>query len=326
MAASSPALIQVVATGGTIQNTLDGRIPVEQVLADIRERYPHAQPDASAHLEVVDVLREGAETFTPHEWLVISRAVNEAAARPEVDGVIVTHGTFTAEETAYFLHLTARTDKPVVVVCSQRKHGTIGNDGDKNFMDALRVASDSEARGKGVLVVLNEEIHSAREVGKTNQRPSGFSSRTMGILGSVEVDRVAFYRQPTRRHTSQSEMELPPPGAELPRVDVVATYAGADGVAVTAFLDAGARGIVVNGFSYSGKPHRNQLPALREAVRRGVPVVLANRGGDGRVPVERGDGFVRGDTLTAQKARVLLALAVQRTTDQAELQRLFDTY
>ena len=190
----------------------------------------------------------------------------------------------------------------------------------------MRLASHPDARGKGVLVLLNEEIHSAREVTKTNQRPSGFTSRLLGVLGSVEEDQVSFYRQPTRRHTLQSEFEMPPEGAELPRVDIVATYAGADGVAVEAFLAAGARGIVVNGFAYSGKPHRNQLDALRKAVARGVPVVLINRGGDGRIPVEITDGFVRGDNLTAQKARVLLALAVQRTTNQADLQRIFNEY
>jgi L-asparaginase len=175
-----------------------------------------------------------------------------------------------------------------------------------------------------VLVVLNEEIHSAREVTKTNQRPSGFDSRGPGLLGSVEADRVSFYRRPTRRHTTNSELGLP--SGDLPRVDVVATYAGADGVATRAFVEAGARGLVVNGFSFSGKPHRNQLPALREAVAAGVPVVLVNRGGDGRIPVETGDGFVRGDNLTAQKARVLLSLALLETTEQAGLQRFFDEY
>ena len=107
---------------------------------------------------------------------------------------------------------------------------------------------------------------------------------------------------------------------------MVATYAGADGVAVRAFVEAGARGLVVNGFAYSGSPHRGQLPELQEAVRREVAVVLVNRGGDGRIPVERGDGFVRGDNLTAQKARVLLSLALLRTRDPAELQRIFGEY
>jgi L-asparaginase type II len=316
-----------VATGGTIANRPDGRIAVEQVLADIREWYPAGDPTQFARLDVQNLLREGAETFTPTEWLTISRAVSQAAADPEIGGVIVTHGTFTAEETAYFLHLTVRTEKPVVVVCSQRKHSTIGNDGDRNLLDAVRLATSPEARGKGVLVVLNEEIHSARDVTKTNQRPDGFDSRGLGLLGSVEADQVSFYRAPSRRHTHRAEFELPADGT-LPRVDVVATYAGADGIAIGAFVEAGAGGLVVNGFSYSGKPHRNQLPALNEAVASGVPVVLVNRGGNGRIPAddEADNDFVRGDNLTAQKARVLLSLALLQTTDRSELQRIFDEY
>lgn len=314
----------IIATGGTIANRPDGRIGVEHVLEDIHAWYPDGDSARHARLEVVDLLREGGETFTPAEWLTISRAVNQQVADPSVDGVIVTHGTFTAEETAYFLHLTVRSHTPVVVACSQRKHATIGNDGDRNLLDAVRVAVSPEARGKGVLVVLNEEIQSARSVTKSNQRPSGFSSRSLGLLGTVELDQVTFYQQPTRRHTVDSELELPARD-ELPRVDVVATYAGADGVAVRAFVEAGARGIVVNGFSYSGKPHRNQLPALEEARERGVAIVQVNRGGDGRMPIEEW-GFVRGDNLTAQKARVLLSLALTKTSDPAELQRIFNEY
>jgi L-asparaginase len=318
-------LVRIVATGGTIANTLQGRIGVEQVIEDIRAWHPAGDPARFARIAVTEILREGAETFTPDEWLTISRTVNDCVADADVDGVVVTHGTYTAEETAYFLHLTVRGEKPVVVVCSQRKHGTIGNDGDWNLGDAVRIAGSAAARGKGVLVVLNEEIHSAREVIKTNQRPGGFASGSLGILGSVEADRVSFYRQPARRHTAMSEFDIRE-RSELPRVDVVPTYAGADGVAANAFVAAGARGLVVNGFAYRGKPHRNQLAALQEAVAQGVTVILTSRGGDGRVPVERGDGFVRGDNLSAAKARILLMLALTRTTDVAELQRIFDEY
>jgi L-asparaginase len=317
--------VRIVATGGTIANTLQGRIAVEQVLEDIRSWYPAGDPAQYARITVTEILREGAETFTPDEWLTISQSVNDCVADAGVDGVVVTHGTYTAEETAYFLHLTVRSDKPVVLVCSQRKHGTIGNDGDKNLGDAVRIAISPEARGNGVLLVLNEEIHSAREVTKTNQRPGGFASGSLGILGSVEADRVSFYRQPTRRHTAASEFDIRHL-KELPRVDVVPTYAGADGVAARAFVAAGARGLVISGFAYRGKPHRNQLPALQEAIEQGVAVVLTSRGGNGRVPVERGDGFVRGDNLSATKARILLMLALVRTTDGVDLQRIFDEY
>jgi L-asparaginase len=317
--------VAIVATGGTIANTLQGRIAIDQVLADIRRWYPAGDPADVAELAVTEILREGAETFTPTEWLSISRAVSGCLADAGTGGVVVTHGTYTAEETAYFLHLTVRSDKPIVVACSQRKHGTIGNDGDWNLRDAVRVAASAQARGKGALVVLNEEIHSAREVTKTSQRPGGFASGGLGILGSIESDRVSFYRSPTRRHTAGSEFTIDD-DTNLPRVDIVPTYAGADGVAARAFAAAGARGLVVSGFAYRGRPHRNQLPALEQAVVQGVPVVLTSRGGNGRVPDERGDGFIRGDSLSATKARILLMLALTKTSDHDELQRIFDAY
>ena len=316
--------VRIIATGGTIANTEGGRIGIGQVLDDIRRQHPAGSIPASA-VSIEDIIREGAETFTPHEWMAIAAAVDRAATDPAVDGIVVTHGTYTAEETAYFLHLTARTHKPVVVVCSQRKHASLGNDGDRNLIDAIRVASAPDARARGAMLLLNEEIHSARDVTKTNQRPDGFHSNSYGILGSVEVDRVTFYRSPVRRHTADSEFMVPADGM-LPRVDIAATYAGADGTAIDAFVTAGARGVVVNGFAFSGKPHHLQLPALRRAVKQGVRVVLVNRGGDGRIPVETGEGFVRGDSLSAQKARVLLTLALVESRDEAGLQRIFDEY
>jgi L-asparaginase len=268
------------------------------------------------------VFRAGAEEFTPQHWLAIARAVERQADNPRVSGVVVTHGTVTAEETAYFLALTVRTAKPIVLACAQRKFGAMSADGDRNLFDALRVASDERAHGMGVLLTMNEEIHSAREVTKTSQRPGGFSSSFPGPVGSVEADQVTFYRTTWRRHTKSSEFAIPP---ELPRVDIVAAYAGADGVAVDAFVKAGARGIVVNGFSYSGKPHPHQLPALHRAVAGGVPVVLVNRGGRGRVPIGEGGAFVYGDNLTAQKARILLSLGLLRD-NPTDLQRIFNEY
>lgn len=318
-------VISVVSTGGTIANTPGGRLGIDDVISDILREHPETTERLAAGVSVHEVLREGGETFTPAEWVTIARGVQERVDDPEVDGVVVTHGTYTAEETAYFLHLSVRTAKPVVVACSQRKHGTLGNDGDRNLQDAIRVVSDGAAQGRGVMVVLNEEIHCARDVTKTNQRPGGFRSNSYGLLGSVEADRVTFYRSPERRHTYASELSVPA-GGVLPRVDIVSTYAGADGAAVDAFLAAGAAGIVVNGFSFRGKPHHLQVPSLVTAVERGVPVVLASRGGDGRIPVESTHGFVRGDNLTAQKARVLLSLALGATREQAGLQRIFDEY
>jgi L-asparaginase len=316
--------IRIIGTGGTIARTPAGVLPIAGLVDDIRRLHPAVDLHSYAQLDFVDVLEVGSEQFTPAEWILVASEVQKAASASQVDGVVITHGTFTAEETAYFLHLTVHTEKPIVIACSQRPHSTIGNDGDRNLVDAIRVAATTEAQGKGALVVLNEEVHGARGVRKSSGRPSGFGSSSIGLLGHVDRDRVTFYASSTRRHTFNSEFSIP---ASLQRVDVVATYAGADGTAVSALMERGVDGLVVNGFSFNGMPHRDQVEALTVVTSAGIPVVVVNRGGDGRIaPDIHNEGFVRGDNLTAQQARVLLCLALTRTRDVAGLQRIFDEY
>lgn len=315
--------VVIVATGGTIQNTSRGRISVDRVLADIRSAFGQTALPLGAQLEIRDVLRAGAEAFGPREWRRIATAVETAVRDPSVDGVVVTHGTFTAEETAYVLQLVIRSSVPVALAVSQRKHGAPGNDGDRNLLDAIRVAADSAAPRRGVLLVANEEIHGARDVTKENQRPSGFSSSPLGLLGTIQSDRVSFYRTPDRRHTHCSEFSIELL-TDLPRVDIVAVYAGADGSAIRALVEAGARGLVTAGFPYSGIATPLQTRALIEAAERGVAVVLASRGRGGRIPARPDDRFVRADDLSAHKARILLALGLAASIP--DLQRLFDEY
>jgi L-asparaginase type II len=319
-------LVGVVATGGTIANTRGGRVAIEDVIGDVPEVRAHAR------FEVVATSRVGSSELGIDDWRAIGQAVETLASDEQVVGVVVTHGTYTNEETAYVLHLTLKTAKPVVVVSSQRRHGTLGNDGDRNLVEAVRVACSPAARGHGVVTVLNEEIHSARDVVKTSGRPGGFRSGDLGILGYVDESDVVFYRTPLRRHTTRSEFSVSGL-ADLARVDVVYTAVGIDGVGVDALV-AAARpaGIVVGGFSFDGTPAPAQLEALRRAAEEGVAVVLTNRGLGGRVPRPaewsklRGEPFLSGDTLTPQKARVLLALGLTRTRDRNELQRIFDEY
>jgi L-asparaginase len=315
--------VKIVATGGTIANTAEGRIHIDQLLDEV----PGARDIADVETE--ELIRVGSGAIGSAQWLEIARAVDAAARDARFDGMIVTHGTFTAEETAFFLNLVVRTEKPLVVVCSQRRHGEPGNDGDRNLLDALRIATHPEAAGKGVLVVLNEEIHAARDVTKTNQRPSGFASSGLGLLGHAEVDQVSFYRAPLRRHTYRSAFDIRELQG-LPRVDILAAYPDADDVAVRAFMQAGTRGIVIHGFAYSGIPSEGQRPALREALDAGIAVVQTNRGGGGRIsaisPGYPPSPFIKGDNLSAQKARILLMLAFTKTSDAAELQRVFDEY
>jgi L-asparaginase len=313
------ALIKIVSTGGTIANTGHGLIGIDDVLRDI---FPDRE---MPEFEISEVGRVRSGSLRLCDWLQIARTVSAAAEDPRIDGVIVTHGTFTTEETAYFLHLTVRTEKPLVVVASQRKHDEAGNDGDRNLLDAVRITLCPDARGKGVLVTLHEEIHSAREVVKTNQRPGGFVSLVPGPLGSVETDGVSFFHAPLRRHTFRSEFDIRDIG-ELPRVDVIAAYVGADDAAARACVAAGARALVVSGYAYSGRPSQDQKEGLEEIVASGVPVVLANRGGCGRIPVNWDDPYIQGDSLVPHKARILLMLGLTKTDDPRELQRMFSEY
>lgn len=319
-------VVHVVATGGTIANTASGLVAIDDVIRSL----PAAA--AIARVEAEEVCRVRSAQMTDAHWLEIARSVDAAAKRDDVDAVVVTHGTFTHEETAYFLHVTVRTRKPIVVVSSQRKHDAIGNDGDRNLLDALRVAVSPEARGLGVLSVMNEDVHSARDVVKTSPRPDGFRSRSHGPLGHADGDRVVFYRAPSRRHTHRSEFDIREL-TSLPRVDIVYAYPGADGVTIDALV-AAARpaGLVLAGYAFSGMPAIGQDAALVAAASSGVAVVLTNRGLDGRVPHPGpdsrtyGKGFVHGDDLPPHKARILLMLALTRAAGVDELQRIFDEY
>jgi L-asparaginase len=313
------ALIKIIATGGTIANTSHGLISIEDVLKDI----PQAR--ALADFEVAEATRVRSGSMRLAQWLDVARAAAVAAEDPHIDGIIVTHGTFTTEETAYFLHLTVSTDKPLVVVASQRKHDEVGNDGDRNLLDAVRLALCREARGKGVLVTLHEEIHSARDVVKINQRPGGFVSLGRSMLGHIEEDQVSFYAAPMRCHTFRSEFDIRDI-RELPRVDVIAAYVGADDAAARACVAAGAQGLVISGYAYNGRPSADQLEGIEKIAASGIPVVLSNRGGHGRIPVDWNDPFVQGDSLVPHKARILLMLGLTKTREPRELQRMFNEY
>jgi L-asparaginase len=313
--------LAVLGAGGTIGNTAEGRIAIADVVADAVAGSGRRRPPIESH----EARRIAGSAMTPHDWVAIRDQAQALVDRPEVVGLVVTHGTFTAEETAWFLHLTLDTGKPVAVTCAQRKHDEPSNDGPRNLLDALDVVASGRTAGAGVVVVVGHEIHSAREVVKLSQHPGGFGSGDVGLLGTLEDEEVAVYRQPTRRRTAASEFVGLSPQTELPRVDVVETYAGADGVAIDAFVGAGARGLVVNGFAYSGKPTEAQVEAIERADRADCAVVLVNRGGRGRVPARRSGPAIGGDNLTAAKARILLMLALGAGL-RGDLERVFGEY
>lgn len=316
------ATISVVATGGTIANTADGRKPIGKLLSQLGKA--DALP-VGYRVKAKDLVQLGGDEIGPDVWLNLTSEVQHQVERADVAGVVVTHGTYTAEETAFFLHLALRTNKPVVLTCAQRKFGSLGSDSLRNLADALLVAASPEAGARGVLVVVNETIHSARDVTKTSQRLWGFQSGEAGLIGTVDGDKIRFMRGAYRNHTLTSNVIAAKP---LPRVDIIAAYPGADGAGVRAHVEAGARGLVVSGYSYRGWPAPGQVAALVDAQASGVPVVLASRGGLGRVPAED-DRFITGDSLTPQKARILLMLALatpRAGQDRSALQEIFDSH
>lgn len=326
MTQQQPSAVAVLATGGTIQNTLGGRIPVQQLIDEVLAQDREVAFDVPEFV-VHDGLRVGSEDLEPRDWVRIAAAAQELADRPDVTGIVVTHGTYTVEETAFFLHLTVNTSKPIVLTCSQRKHGVVGNDGDRNLIDAIRAAQQL-GPGAGAVLVSGEEVHSAREVYKSNQRPGGFASDKLGLLGSAELDQVSLYRRPTRRHTATSEFSARSLPDELPQVDILVTYVGATAGLLAAAVDEGAAGVVLAGFAPAGRPGPGQHDLIIDLRRRDVPVVVTSRGRGGRVPHETlwPDCWITGDNLSPFKARILLMVALAAGLTGNDLQRVFDEY
>lgn len=270
-----------------------------------------------------------SSSLQPADWLALRTCVEDVLTDSGVAGVVITHGTNTLEETAYFLHLTVRTARPVVLVGAMRPASAMSRDGDLNLVNAVRVAAAAESQDMGVLAVLNELVYSARDVTKTlTNRIETFQGRDQGALGYADVDgRVVYYHRPVRTHTMASEFDVRRL-SDLPRVDIVLSYAGSDAVLIEAAVAAGARGIVLAGTG-GGIPTPSEAAALARARRGGVAVCLASRVGAGRVtpaPAWEREGFVTSDNLQPWKARVLLALALTRSDAPEYLQGIFDRY
>ena len=271
----------------------------------------------------------GSTEIGPSEWIELRALIHRIACEdPAVAGFVIPHGTATLEETAFFLNLTLAVARPVVLVGAQRPASALGSDAGMNLVNALRVAGSLEARDKGVLAVLNDEIHAARDVVKTSTyRLQTFRSLDYGALGHVDGDGVHFYRSPSRKHMPDTQFAASDLG-ELPRVEIIYSYAGADGALVEAAVAAGARGIVSAGFA-PGSPTPQQRTALERAAKTGVVIVQCSRAASGRVAPRRRlreSGIVAGEDLSPQKARILLMLALSTTAEIAAIQQAFSTY
>jgi L-asparaginase len=343
--ASAVALpkVRLVATGGTISNRNGGRLSADELVASMPGLDRYVRPEAEQFANT------SSSALTLKQWLDLARRVNALFKEdPDLAGVVVTSGTDTLEETAYFLDLTVTTDKPVVVVGSMRNPSTLGYEGAANLLEGFRVAASPDARGKGVLVVLNDEINAARDVTKTDALRLGtFQSRAYGLLGVVDSDRVVFYRNLVKRHTAASEFDVSALD-DLPRVDIVMVYQGASGDVIKAIADQGARGIVIASAG-AGATSGTQGQGIQYAIEKGVFVVTSTRTGSGRI-ASRGRGTagaastsndgdqpaaasrpatdrrIAAEDLAPVKARILLMLALTRTTDGGEIQRMFTEY
>lgn len=335
MVVSNPPLprVQVLATGGTIAGaqpkggarsykaatfSVDALIAAVPQLTDLAE------------LQVENVAAIGSQDMDHATWLKLAARTQAALDRPEIAGVVITHGTDTMEETAFFLNLVVRSEKPIVLVGAMRPATAISADGPMNLYNAVAVAAHPEMRRHGVVVVANDEIHFAREVAKTNTTQVGtFRSTHRGLAGLVNAGRLHLYAAPVRRNTSSSEF-AGTPLRELPRVEIVYAHAGMDRTMIDAAVTTGAAGLIIAGVG-DGNIAAAAVAAAADAAKKGVAVVRSSRTGGGVVErnIEVDDdklGFIAADELNPQKARVLLMLGLTRTQDPAALQEMFYAY
>jgi L-asparaginase type II len=326
--------VTILATGGTIagsgatSTTMVGYTAATVGVQTLIKAVPELANVANVSGE--QVFQIASESMTNEHWLTLARRVNALLAQPDVDGIVITHGTDTLEETAYFLDLVVKSRKPVVLVGSMRPSTAMSADGPVNLYNAVQVAASPEAVGKGVLVVMNDQIHAAREVTKTNTTtPDTFKTTELGMLGYVQGSRIAFYRQSLRKNTVDTEFDVGNLKA-LPAVDISYTYANVPPTAINAFVAGGDQGLIHAAVGDGSVPAQLK-PALVAARKKGVIIVRSSRVGQGIV-ARNGEAnddeldFVVSDTLNPQKARILLMLALTKTHDTKEIQRMFYTY
>jgi L-asparaginase len=330
-------LVWVLSTGGTIsgQGASSTSLAEYKSGALLGEQLVAGVPEIArvASVKVEQIVNVSSTDVTIDHWLTIANRINAIFRDdPKVAGVVVTHGTNTLEETAYFLNLTVKFDRPVILVGSMRPASAISADGPLNLLNAIRTAVSPDARGKGVLAVLNDEINGARDVTKTNTyRVETFRAPELGLLGYVDADKVSFYRSSTKRHTARSEFDVSRL-KELPKVDIVYSYVQPSLAVAKALVADGVRGIVFAGTG-AGLLSTGEREALKPflalpADTRPI-LVRSNRTGNGRVLGREeydGMGMIPADTLNPQKARILLMLALTRTRDLADIKRMFDEY
>lgn len=324
--------IVIIGLGGTIACVADSRVsehyqtanlPIEALIKNIPEL------KELAHIEYEQIAQVVSQDLSEKIWLRLAKRINQLLQQPEICGVVITHGTDTMEETAYFLNLTIKSTKPIVLTGAMKPSNSLGSDGTRNLYCAVAVAASSQASGKGVLLVVNDTICSARDVTKTNMHTlDGFKGVEMGTLGYVQGSTPFFYYQPTTRHTIHSEFDVAKL-KKLPHVAIVYSYINSEGYAISASVSHKAAGIISAGFG-KGTNTPGEIKALAKAVKRGIIVVRSSRVGHGVVSfdpaIDNKYGFIPGNNLHPQKARILLALALTKTRDKKVIQKIFSEY
>ena len=325
--------IYVLATGGTIAGTgtsavasgyKPGVITVEQLLSAV------PAINDIANIKAEQVASIGSQDMNDEVWLKLAKRVNQLLKQADVDGIVITHGTDTMEETAYFLNLTVKSDKPVILVGSMRPSTALSADGPRNLYNAVACAVAPESKGKGVSVVMDDVILGADDIGKTNTiTTSTFQDPNFGYLGIMYNGKPIYSRQPMRRNTVNSEFDVTNLD-KLPRVEIIMSYANATSLFVDAAVNAGAKGIVTAGVG-NGNMTTAIQNALADAAKKGVAVVRSSRIDVG--PTTQWDeidddklGFSASWYINPYKARVLLMLALTKTNDYKEIQRMFSEY
>jgi L-asparaginase/glutamin-(asparagin-)ase len=324
----------ILATGGTIAGTgASSTTTVGYTAATVGvQSLIKAVPELAkvANVSGEQVFQIASENMSNEYWLILAKRINVLLARADVDGIVITHGTDTLEETAYFLDLVVKSHKPVVLVGAMRPSTALSADGPINLYNAVLLAASKEAVGKGVLVAMNDQIQAARDVTKTNTSTlDSFRTPELGMLGYIQGSKPFFYRQSTRKHTLETEFDISTVTV-LPMVEIVYGYANVGPVAVDAFVAAGAKGIIHAGVG-DGSLAAKVVPALKAARQKGAIIVRASRVGQG-ILARNGEAnddeldFVAADTLNPQKARILLMLALTKTSATKDIQRMFYTY
>lgn len=333
LAAQAKPKIVILATGGTIAGAAatgaqasytSGAVGIDTMLKAV------PGIDKLANVRGEQISNVGSQDMSFEIMLKLAKRINQLLATPDVDGIVITHGTDTMEETAYFLNLTVKSDKPVVMVGSMRPSTAISADGPLNLYDAIGVAADPKAKGRGVLVVMNDHIHGAHSLTKTSTTAiQTFMSPLRGVVGVSAYGKNDWYNNPPWKHTMQSEFDVSNL-TTLPRVDIVFADVDMSPDLIDASANAGAKGIVIAGVG-NGNMTKAAVAAAARAAKKGIVVVRSSRVATGLVDrnVEVNDdenGFVASDELNPQKSRILLMLALSKEAQPAQIQEMFRTY